>query len=98
MVHLNPTIGSEIQKTRPCVIFSPNEMNQYLNTIIIAPMTSSLKKHPTRILVNYGGKNWMIGIDETQTIDKITILKTFEKLTKTEITNCKNILKETFVD
>lgn len=98
LVNLDPTIGSEIQKTRPCVIISPNEMNMYLNTIIIAPMTSSLKKYPTRILVKHGGKSGMIVIDQIRTIDKFRIIKTFETLTKTEISTCKAILKETFVD
>lgn len=98
LVNLDPTVGSEIQKTRPCVIISPNEMNMHLNTIIIAPMTSSLKKYPTRVLVKHGEKNGMIAIDQIRTIDKIRIVKTFETLTTSEITACKAILKETFVD
>ncbi len=53
LVNLDPTIGSKIKKTRPCVIISPNEMNKYLNTIVLAPMTTSLKKYPTRVLVNH---------------------------------------------
>ena len=54
LVNLDPTIGSEIKKTRLCVIISPNEMNKYLNTIILAPMTTNLKKYPTRVHVNHG--------------------------------------------
>lgn len=98
LVNLDPTVGSEIRKTRPCVIISPNEMNRYLKTIIIAPMTSNLKKYPTRILVKHDKKNEMIAIDQIRTIDKIRIVRTFETLTKTEITTCKAILKEIFVD
>ena len=98
LVNLDPTIGSEIQKTRPCVIISPNEMNTYLNTIVIAPMTTSLNKYPTRVFINHNGKKGMIAIDQIRTIDKIRIIKTFETLTSTEITKCKAILKETFVD
>ena len=71
-------------------------MNLYLNTIIIAPMTFSLKKYSKRISVRHSDKNGMIAIDQIRTIDKIRIIKTFEKLTKTEITNCKKILKRDF--
>jgi mRNA interferase MazF len=98
LVNLDPTVGSEIKKTRPCVIVSPNEMNKYLNTIIIAPMTSNLKKYPTRVPVKHNGKNGMIAIDQIRTIDKRRIIKAFEKLSGSEIKKCKGILKETFVD
>lgn len=98
LVNLDPTVGSEIQKTRPCVILSPNEINTYLRTIVIAPMTTSLKKYPTRVSVNHDGKKGMIAIDQIRTIDKTRIVKTFESLTAKEIINCKAILKETFVD
>jgi len=98
LVNLDPTVGSEIKKTRPCVIISPNEMNKYLNTIIIAPMTSNLKKYPTRIPVKHNGKNGMIAIDQIRTIDKRRIVRVFDKLTSSEIKKCKGILKETFVD
>ena len=61
LVNLDPTIGSEIKKTRPCVVISPNEMNKYLNTIVIAPMTSSSKSYPTRIEVNSNNrKGWVV--------------------------------------
>lgn len=92
------TIGSEIKKTRPCVIVSPNEMNKYLNTIIVAPMTTNLKKYPSRIEVNHNNKKGMVIIDQIKTIDKSRILKHFESLSKTEIKNCKDVLREMFVD
>ena len=63
MVNLDPTQGSEIKKTRPCVIISPNELNKYLNTIVIAPMTSNLKQYPTRVAVELDNRNGMIAID-----------------------------------
>lgn len=62
-VNLDSTLGSEIQKTKPCVIVSPNEINNYLNTIVIAPMTSSLKENPTRIPVNLNDRKGMIAKD-----------------------------------
>ncbi len=98
LVNLDPTIGSEIKKTRPCVIISPNEMNKYLKTIVIAPMTTSLKKYPTRVEVNHNGKKGMIVIDQVRTVDKARIIKIFEALTPLEIKNCKTVLKETYVD
>lgn len=98
LVNLDPTLGSEIQKTRSCVIVSPNEMNKYLNTIVIAPMTSSLNKYPTRISVNHDGKKGMIAIDQIRTVDKKRIIKVLGKLNKAEIKSTKEIIKETFVD
>ena len=56
LVNLDPTVGSEIKKTRPCVIISPNEMNKYLRTIVVAPMTTNLKKYPTRIAIKTNNK------------------------------------------
>ena len=98
LVNLYPTLGSEIQKTRPCIIVSPNEMNRYLKTIVICPMTTNTKKYPTRVAVNHDGKKGMIIIDQIRTIDKSRIVKVFGKLNKTEIKLCKEVIKETFVD
>mgnify|MGYP001220277478 FL=1 len=98
LVDLDPTLGSEIKKTRPCVILSPNEMNKYLNTIVLAPMTTNLKRYPTRVVVEHDGRKGMIVIDQIRTVDKIRILKVLGKLTKSEIKNCKDIIRETFVD
>lgn len=98
LVNLDPTIGSEIKKTRPCVILSPNEMNTYLNTIVIAPMTTNLKKYPTRVSIKHHEKKGMIAIDQIRTVDKTRIIKVFEKLSLSEIETCKATIKETFVD
>lgn len=98
LVDLDPTLGSEIKKTRPCVIVSPDEMNKYLNTIVLAPMTTNMKKYPTRVAVEHEGKNGMIAIDQIRTVDKIRILKVLGKLSKSEIKICKDVIKETFVD
>jgi|TARA_B100001063_G_C16535432_1_gene438568 mRNA interferase MazF len=98
LVNLDPTVGSEIKKTRPCVIISPNEMNKYLRTIVVAPMTTNLKKYPTRIAIKTNNKKGMLAIDQIRTIDKQRIVKVFDFLTKSEIRKCKEVLKETFVD
>lgn len=98
LVNLDPTVGSEIKKTRPCVIISPNEMNKYLNTVVIAPMTSNSKKYPTRVPVKHDKKKGWIVLDQIRTIDKQRIIKTLDTLTEKEIVQVKLILKETFVD
>ncbi|MCT8341250.1 type II toxin-antitoxin system PemK/MazF family toxin [Flavobacteriaceae bacterium TK19130] len=98
LVNLDPTVGSEIKKTRPCVVISPNEMNKFLSTVIIAPMTTNLKKYPTRVPVKHNRKKGMIAIDQIRTIDKKRIVKVFDDLTNTEIKKCKEIIKETLVD
>lgn len=97
LVNLDPTIGSEIKKTRPCVIISPNEMNKYLRTIVLAPMTTNLKDYPTRVKIIHNQKKGMIAIDQIRTVDKSRIIKVFEKLSNSEIKNCKKVISETYV-
>ena len=98
IVNLDPTLGSEIKKTRPCVVISPNEMNQYLNTVVIAPMTTHSKKYPTRVSVKHDNKNGWIVLDQIRTIDKQRIVKGLEQLNEAEILDLKSVLKETYVD
>ncbi len=98
LVNLDPTIGSEMRKTRPCVVLSPNEMNKYLNTIVIAPMTSSSKPYPTRVEVRHKGTKGWIAIDQIRTIDRMRIVKRFESLTAKEIEKVKDVMREMFVD
>lgn len=98
LVNLDPTIGSEIKKTRPCVIISPNEMNKYLKSIVLAPMTTNLKPYPTRVPVKHNGKKGMVAIDQIRTVDKARIIKNYNSLSPKEIKKCKEIIKETFVD
>ncbi len=98
LVNLDPTIGSEMKKTRPAVIISPNEMNKYLNTVVIAPMTSSSKSYPTRVEVNHNKTKGWIVLDQIRTIDRQRITKKLGSLTSKEIDRVKSILKETFVD
>lgn len=98
LVNLDPTMGSEIQKTRPCVVISPNEMNKYLKTVVIAPMTTSSKSYPTRIEIEHDNKLGWVVIDQIRTIDKQHIIKILGQLNKSEITRLKSIIKKTFVD
>ena len=98
LVNLDPTLGSEIKKTRPCVVISPNEMNKFLNTVVIAPMTTSSKNYPTRIEVKHENKTGWIVLDQIRTIDKLRIIKDLGRLTKSEINELKSVLKETYID
>jgi len=98
LVNLDPTIGSEIKKTRPCVVISPNEMNKYLRTIVIAPMTTSSKKYPTRVEIKHDNKIGWIVLDQIRTIDKQRIIKQLGRLSKPEIKELKNIMRETYID
>ena len=98
LVNLDPSIGSEMKKTRPCVVISPNEMNKYLQNIIIAPITNTSKPYPTRLEIkNKEVTGWVV-LDQVRTIDKTRIVKTLSNLTKNEIAITKQILKELFVD
>jgi mRNA interferase MazF len=98
LANLDPTLGSEIKKTRPCVVISPDEMNKYLRTVIIAPMTTSSKSYPTRVGVKHDNKKGWIILDQIRTIDKQRIIKNLGKLSKPEINTVKSVLKETLVD
>jgi mRNA interferase MazF len=98
LVNLDPTLGSEIKKTRTCVVISPNEMNKFLNAVVIAPMTTSSKNYPTRIEVGHDNKIGWIVLDQIRTIDKQRIIKDLGRLTKSEINKLKSVLKETYID
>ncbi|WP_294205301.1 type II toxin-antitoxin system PemK/MazF family toxin [uncultured Chryseobacterium sp.] len=74
-IDLNPTIGSEINKVRPCVIISPNEMNNALNTVIIAPLTSTIKEYPMRVNCHVDSKKGQIALDHLRSIDKKRLKK-----------------------
>jgi len=98
LVNLDPTVGSEMKKTRPCVIISPNEMNKYLQTIVVAPMTSSSKSYPTRVEINHDKKKGWIVLDQIRTVDRQRIIKVLGNLTEKENGKVKDVLKETYID
>ncbi len=98
LASLDPTIGSEIKKTRPCVVISPDEMNKYLRTVVIAPMTTSSKDYPSRVEIKHDNKISWIVLDQVRTIDKQRIIKELGKLSRPEIKEVKEVLKETYVD
>lgn len=98
LVNLDPTVGSEIRKTRPCVVISPDEINHNLSAIVIAPMISKSRNYPTRVRVMHNNTEGFVVIDQIQTIDKKRIVKRLAALHPVEIKKVKAIIKETFVD
>jgi len=98
LIDLDPTKGHEIQKTRPCLIISPNEMNHNISTVIVAPMTTKSHPFPTRIEVKFSGKQGWIILDQIRTIDKIRLVRKMGKIEKKTTAKVKSILKEMLVD
>ncbi len=89
LINLDPTIGSEIMKTRPCMVISPDEMNRHLNTVIVAPMTTAGKDYPTRVPCTFRKKKGRIVLDQLRTIDKARIIKKLGNID--DVTNEKTI-------
>ena len=96
LVNLDPTVGHEIKKTRPCVVISPNEMNCYISTIIVAPMTSKGRNYPTRISCSFQGKSGQIILDQIRTIDQKRLVKKLGVISRNAQAKTLNILQEMF--
>lgn len=75
LVNLDPTVGSEIQKTRPCLVISPDEMNRYIATVIVAPMTTQGRDYPTRVACAFQGRDGQIVLDQVRTVDKVRLVR-----------------------
>lgn len=75
LADLDPTRGSEMKKKRPCVVISPNEMHFNLSTLIVAPMTTKIKKYPTRVTLNFDNKDGQIALDQIRSVDKSRLIK-----------------------
>ncbi len=98
LVNLDPTVGSEIKKTRPCAVISPNEMNKYLQTIVIAPLTSSSKPYPTRVEIKQAKtKGWVV-LDQIRTVDRTRVVKKLGQLTSSEIEAVKTVIMQAYVE
>ena len=98
LVNLDPTVGSEIQKTRPCLVISPDEMNRHIATVIVAPMTTKGRAYPTRIPCNFHGKEGQIVLDQIRTVDKTRLVRrlgTIEKAIQIEVLS---VLAEMFAE
>lgn len=75
LVNLDPTVGSEIKKTRPALVISPDELNRHIRTVIIAPMTTAVRAYPTRINCTFAGKKGQVVLDQIRTVDKTRLVK-----------------------
>jgi mRNA interferase MazF len=80
LINLDSTLGSEIKKSRPCLIISPDEMNNYIETVIVAPMTTKGRDYPTRVNCQFEGKDGQIVLDQIRTVDKIRLIKRLGKI------------------
>ncbi|MBN2547045.1 MAG: type II toxin-antitoxin system PemK/MazF family toxin [Spirochaetes bacterium] len=98
LINLDPAIGHEIKKSRPCLVISPNEINHNIDTIIIAPMTTNSRNYPTRIKLNFEGKEGWVVLDQIRTVDKIRFIKKLGKIDINIIKKVKKIIKEMLVD
>ena len=96
-VNLDPTIGREMKRTRPCIILSPDEMNDNIGTVIIAPLTSTLNQYPSRVSCKIAGKAGMIVLDQMKTIDKKRLQKKIGAVHKDVILQVKQVINEMLV-
>ena len=98
LINLDPTIGHEIKKTRPCIVISPNEINQNISTVIIAPMTTKSHSYPTRVPLTFSGKKGWVVLDQIRTIDKERIVKVLGSINKNTVVSIKQVLMEMLID
>ncbi|CAL8477200.1 type II toxin-antitoxin system PemK/MazF family toxin [Caballeronia sp. S22] len=98
LVALDPTLGSEIQKTRPCVVVSPPEMHDHLRTVIVAPMTSKGTSAPFRIPVSFKRKQGLVLLDQLRTVDKTRLVRKEGAVADSTLSNALLTLREVFAD
>jgi mRNA interferase MazF len=98
LVNLEPTLGAEIQKTRPCLVISPDEMNRHIKTVIIAPMTTKGRSYPTRVSCKFEGKEGQIVLDQLRTVDKIRLMKRLGEVEKETQKEVLRVLAEMFAE
>ena len=96
LVNLDPTIGHEIKKSRPCLVISPDEMNRYISTVIVAPMTTKGRNYPTRVPCTFQGKEGQVVIDQLRTVDKIRLAKRLGKIDPETQSHVFSVLSELF--
>jgi mRNA interferase MazF len=96
LVQLDPTRGSEIRKTRPCVVVSPDELNQALRTVIVAPMTTGGRAYPWRVPVSFGGKDGHIALDQLRTVDGVRLIQLIGRLDEGTVERMLQVLAEHF--
>jgi mRNA interferase MazF len=98
LVGLDPTIGSEIKKTRPCVVVSPDELNQHLRTVIVAPMTTGSQAYPWRVPCRFQQRAGFVALDQLRTVDSERLLKRLGRLSSATTTEVLDTLQEMFAE
>lgn len=98
LINLDPTVGREIKKTRPCLIVSPDEMNEHIATVIVAPMTTRGRPYPTRVPCHFQGKNGQIVLDQIRTVDKARLVKRLGQINTTTQKATLALLAEMFAE
>ena len=98
LVNLDPTVGSEIRKTRPCVVVSPAEMHDHLRTVIVAPMTTKSRSAPFRISITHGGKKGLILLDQMRAVDNARLAKKLGAVSAKTLTATLSTLQEVFTE
>ena len=98
LINLDPTIGSEIRKSRPCVVISPDEMNRHIATVIVAPMTTKRRRYPTRVACRFQGKAGQIVLDQIRTVDKTRLIQPLGQISPDEQSLVLEILAEMFAE
>jgi mRNA interferase MazF len=96
LVALDPTLGHEIRKTRPCTVISPNEMNHHIGTVIIAPMTTKGRDYPSRVDCSFQGTQGQVVLDQIRTVDKVRLVKKLGRLSPGASDKILNVLSEMF--
>lgn len=96
LINLDPTIGSEIKKSRPCLVISPDEMNRFIRTVIVAPMTTKGASYPTRVACKFQGRQGQIVLDQVRTVDKTRLVRRLGKIDKQTQTEVLSVLSEMF--
>ena len=98
LINLDPTIGHEIKKTRPCIVVSPDEMNRNIKTVIIAPMTTKSHDYPSRVKTVFQGKTGWIVLDQIRTVDRRRFVKKLGRIHNKAVVNIKGVIREMLVD
>lgn len=98
LVNLDPTLGSEIKKTRPCLIISPDVMNEYIATVIVAPMTTKGRPYPTRVECSFQGKDGQVMLDQIRTVDKMRLVRRLGQIDSQAQAEVLAILAELFAE
>ena len=96
LINLDPTVGSEIQKTRPCLVISPDEMNRFIRTVIVAPMTTKGAPYPSRVPCKFQGQQGQVVLDQIRTVDKSRLVRKLGKVNKQTQEKVLSILAEMF--